>query len=46
MGGRNIYVNGEVTINSDKEIPVPHLVDEVLGEPELFDSGQPHKLIW
>ena len=40
MGGHgHIYVNGEVTINSDKEIPVPHLVDEVLGEPELFDSG-------
>ena len=40
MGGHgHIYVNGEVTINSDKQIPVPHLVDEVLGEPELFDSG-------
>ena len=40
MGGHgHIYVNGEVTINSDKEIPVPHLVDEVLGEPELFDGG-------
>ena len=40
MGGHgHIYVNGEVTINSDKEIPVPHLVDEVLGEPELFDNG-------
>ena len=35
MGGHgHIYVNGEVTINSDKEIPVPHLVDEVLGLPE------------
>ena len=39
MGGHgHIYVNGEVTINSDKEIPVPHLVDEVLGEPEIFDE--------
>ena len=39
MGGHgHIYVNGEVTINSDKEIPVPHLVDEVLGEPEIYDE--------
>ena len=39
MDTKHIYVNGEVTIDSDKEIPVPHLVDEVLGEPELFDGG-------
>ena len=39
MGGHgHIYVNGEVTIDSDKEIPVPHLVDEVLGEPEIYDD--------
>ena len=39
MGGHgHIYVNGEVTIDSDKEIPVPHLVDEVLGEPEIYDE--------
>ena len=39
MGGHgHIYVNGEVTIDSDKQIPVPHLVDEVLGEPEIFDE--------
>ncbi len=38
MGGHgHIYVNGEVTIDSDKEIPIPHLVDEVLGEPEIYD---------
>ena len=31
MGGHGcIYVNGEVTINTKKEIPIPHLVDEVL----------------
>ena len=39
MGGHgHVYVTGEVTIKSDKEIPVPHLVDEVLGEPEIFDE--------
>ena len=39
MGGHgHIYINGEVTIDSNKEIPVPHLVDEVLGEPEIFDE--------
>ena len=39
MGGHGcIYVNGEVTINTKKEIPIPHLVDEVLGEPEIYDK--------
>ena len=39
MGGHGqIYVTGEVTINTNKEIPIPHLVDEVLGEPEIYDE--------
>ncbi len=39
MGGHgHIYVNGEVTIDTKKEIPIPHLVDEVLGEPEIYDE--------
>ena len=39
MGGHgHIYVNGEVTIDTKREIPIPHLVDEVLGEPEIYDE--------
>ena len=40
MGGHGfININGEITINTAKEIPIPHLVDDVLGEPELYDDG-------
>ena len=40
MGGHGfININGELTIETDKEIPIPHLVDEVLGEPELYNDG-------
>ena len=40
MGGHGfININGELTIDTDKEIPIPHLIDEVLGEPELYDDG-------
>ena len=35
MGGHGfIYINGEITVDTEKEIPIPHLVDEVLGRPE------------
>ena len=41
MGGHgHIYVNGEITINTDKEIPVPHLVEEVLGTSNYLRSTQ------
>ena len=32
MGGHgHIYVNGEITIKDNDVIPIPHLVEEVLG---------------
>ena len=41
MGGHgHIYVNGEITIDSDKEIPVPHLVEEVLETSDLLRTTQ------
>tara|TARA_B100000073_G_scaffold276439_1_gene236548 strand:+ start:138 stop:1115 length:978 start_codon:yes stop_codon:yes gene_type:complete len=41
MGGHgHIYVNGEITIDSKKEIPVPHLVEEVLGTSDLLRTTQ------
>ena len=41
MGGHgHIYVNGEITLDSKKEIPIPHLVEEVLGTSDLLRSTQ------
>ena len=42
MGGlwKHIYVNGEITIDSDKEIPVPHLVEEVSETSDLLRTTQ------
>ena len=41
MGGHgHIYVNGEITLDSKKEIPVPHLVEEVLETSDLLRSTQ------
>ena len=41
MGGHgHIYVNGEITLDSKKEIPIPHLVEEVLGTSEFLRTTQ------
>lgn len=41
MGGHgHIYVNGEITLDSKKEIPIPHLVEEVLGTSDLLRTTQ------
>jgi len=41
MGGHgSIYVNGEITINTKKEIPVPHLVEEVMESSDYLQSTQ------
>ena len=41
MGGHgHIYVNGEITLDSKKEIPIPHLVEEVLGSSDYLRTTQ------
>ena len=41
MGGHgSVYVNGEITIDSDKEIPIPHIVEEVLETSNYLRSTQ------
>ena len=41
MGGHgSVYVNGEITIDSDREIPIPHIVEEVLETSEYLRSTQ------
>ena len=41
MGGHgHIYVNGEITIKDNDVIPIPHLVEEVLGTSDYLKTTQ------
>ena len=41
MGGHgSVYINGEVTINTDEVIPIPHIVEEVLETSDYLRNTQ------